>query len=86
MAPVDQQEQEHSRAASITEASAQGQLLFDFWYIACESTELRGRALHKVTLLGLPLVVGRDERGKAFAMRDTCPHRGIPLSCGRVFG
>ena len=33
-------------------------------------------------LLGIPLVLGRREDGRLFAMRDLCPHRGIPLSCG----
>ena len=37
-------------------------------------------------LLGIPLVVGRDEQGRAFAMRDSCPHRGMPLSYGAVYG
>jgi len=34
----------------------------------------------------VPLVLGRTAEGKAFAMRDSCPHRGIPLSCGRFDG
>lgn len=37
-------------------------------------------------LLGVPLVLGRDSKGRAFAMRDSCPHRGIPLSFGRFDG
>jgi phenylpropionate dioxygenase-like ring-hydroxylating dioxygenase large terminal subunit len=36
----------------------------------------------KAMLLGIPLVLGRTEDGRIFAMRDTCPHRGIPLSYG----
>ncbi|MGD0695418.1 MAG: Rieske 2Fe-2S domain-containing protein [Terriglobia bacterium] len=34
-------------------------------------------------LLGISLVMGRNARGEAFAMRDSCPHRGMPLSAGR---
>ena len=37
-------------------------------------------------LLEVPLVLGRTADGKAFAMRDSCPHRGIPLSYGRFDG
>src|SRR5438874_7646816 len=37
-------------------------------------------------LLEVPLVLGRTAEGKAFAMRDSCPHRGIPLSYGRLDG
>lgn len=38
------------------------------------------------TLLGEPIVFGRRRDGKAFALRDICPHRAIPLSCGRFDG
>ena len=61
-------------------------MLSDFWYPALLSQALRGRKLLKTILLGLPVVVGRDANGRAFAMKDICPHRGIPLSCGRVEG
>jgi len=33
-------------------------------------------------LMGIPMVLGRRDDGRLFAMRDNCPHRGIPLSCG----
>jgi phenylpropionate dioxygenase-like ring-hydroxylating dioxygenase large terminal subunit len=58
------------------------ELLRDFWYPALRSAEVRGSRLVKATLLGLDLVVGRDARGRAFALKDNCPHRGIPLSDG----
>lgn len=57
-------------------------LLYDDWYPALRSESLRGRALVTTMLLGLPLVLGRRQDGRIFAMRDACPHRGIPLSCG----
>jgi phenylpropionate dioxygenase-like ring-hydroxylating dioxygenase large terminal subunit len=34
--------------------------------------------------LGEPVLVGRMHDGKAFAMRDICPHRGVPLSAGKI--
>jgi len=37
-------------------------------------------------LLGTPLVVGRDDQGGGFALRDSCPHRGMPLSAGYFDG
>jgi len=37
-------------------------------------------------LLEVPLVLGRTDDGKAFAMRDSCPHLGIPLSYGLFDG
>jgi phenylpropionate dioxygenase-like ring-hydroxylating dioxygenase large terminal subunit len=30
--------------------------------------------------------MGRDRSGKAFALHDACPHRGMPLSCGAFDG
>ena len=36
----------------------------------------------KAMLLGIPLVLGRRGDGRVFALRDSCPHRGIPLSVG----
>jgi phenylpropionate dioxygenase-like ring-hydroxylating dioxygenase large terminal subunit len=57
-------------------------LLYDDWYPALRSDRLRGKRLITAMLLGIPLVLGRRADGTIFAMRDSCPHRGIPLSCG----
>lgn len=37
-------------------------------------------------LLGERLLLCRDRAGEVSALRDCCPHRGIPLSCGRFDG
>ena len=60
--------------------------LWDFWYPAMRSEGIRGQRLATAMLLEMPLVLGRTSEGKAFAMRDACPHRGIPLSYGRFDG
>jgi len=60
--------------------------LWDFWYPALKSEEIYGKNLAKAMLLEVPLVLGRTDEGKAFAMRDACPHRGIPLSYGHFDG
>jgi phenylpropionate dioxygenase-like ring-hydroxylating dioxygenase large terminal subunit len=57
-------------------------LIYDDWYPALRSDQLRGNKLRTAMLLDLPLVLGRRKDGKIFAMRDSCPHRGIPLSVG----
>src|SRR6201986_2661937 len=57
-------------------------LIYDDWYPALRSDRLGGKRLTTAMLLGIPLVVGRRSDGVIFAMRDSCPHRGIPLSCG----
>src|SRR5258708_14618850 len=61
-------------------------LLHGFWYRAVPGDRVGRLAMEKAQLLGLPLVIGRDGNGKAFALRDSCPHRGIPLSDGRFDG
>lgn len=60
--------------------------LWDFWYPAIPSDEIYGRHLATAMLLEVPLVIGRTRDGRAFAMRDSCPHRGIPLSYGHFDG
>jgi phenylpropionate dioxygenase-like ring-hydroxylating dioxygenase large terminal subunit len=62
------------------------QMLFGFWYRAMASGALTRNRLHKAMLLETPLVLGRDRQGKVFALRDACPHRGMPLSHGHFDG
>jgi phenylpropionate dioxygenase-like ring-hydroxylating dioxygenase large terminal subunit len=54
-----------------------------YWYVACQSSELRRKPLAR-TVVGVPLVLFRDAEGKAAALLDRCPHRNVPLSLGRV--
>jgi phenylpropionate dioxygenase-like ring-hydroxylating dioxygenase large terminal subunit len=56
-------------------------LIYDDWYPALRSDQLTGKKMVTTLLLGIPLVLGRKQ-DTLFAMRDSCPHRGIPLSCG----
>ena len=57
-------------------------MLRGFWYRALPSDQVARNQLHKAMLLETPLVIGRDRSGRAFALQDACPHRGMPLSCG----
>jgi phenylpropionate dioxygenase-like ring-hydroxylating dioxygenase large terminal subunit len=75
-----------AEAAQEAAAQADAGFLWDFWYPAVRSTEIRGQNLVTAMLLEVPLVLGRTHEGKVFAMRDSCPHRGIPLSYGRLDG
>lgn len=56
--------------------------LWGFWYPAARSSSIRRKKLLPAELLGTALVLGRDERGRPFALFDACPHRAMPLSCG----
>src|SRR5262245_63345301 len=83
-----------ARMASLAESETQRQnetssdagFLWDFWYPALRREEIRGKQLATAMLLEVPLMLGRTTDGHAFAMRDSCPHRGIPLSYGRFDG
>jgi phenylpropionate dioxygenase-like ring-hydroxylating dioxygenase large terminal subunit len=57
-------------------------LLYDDWYPALRTARLRPGKLATAMLLDIPLVLGRRSDGRVFALRDSCPHRGIPLSVG----
>ena len=60
--------------------------LFGFWYPACLSSELAPGGLKGTVLLGLPILVCKTSQGAVAAMRDICPHRGMPLSFGKMEG
>lgn len=53
------------------------------WYVACTSGEIDDKPLGRM-ICGAPLVFYRAEQGQAAALEDFCPHRGAPLSLGRV--
>ncbi|MGA0712813.1 MAG: Rieske 2Fe-2S domain-containing protein [Burkholderiaceae bacterium] len=54
------------------------------WYVACESTALDNHTPLGRTICDQPMVFFRDADGTAVALEDFCPHRGTPLSLGRV--
>lgn len=57
--------------------------LTDSWYLAAVSSELKRGDQFRREILGEPVLLGRTADGRAFAMRDICPHRLVPLSAGR---
>jgi len=59
-------------------------LLRDLWYFAATSKELKRGKMFRREILGEPIVLGRDAEGRAFALRDICPHRAVPLSSGKI--
>ena len=61
-------------------------LLRNFWYMAMPGKQLKPGQMVPKKMLGDPILVGRRKDGQVFAMRDICPHRGIPLSHGWVEG
>src|SRR5581483_10041093 len=61
-------------------------MLTGFWYRALPADQLHRNQLQKATLLEIPLVIGRDGQNHPFALRDACPHRGMPLHSGKFDG
>jgi phenylpropionate dioxygenase-like ring-hydroxylating dioxygenase large terminal subunit len=60
--------------------------LREAWYYAAPSRLLRRGQVLARTMLGEPVLVGRDGDGAVFALKDICPHRGMPLTQGRFDG
>lgn len=58
------------------------EMIFGEWYPAVRTSTLKRKRTALTTLLGIPLLLGRKGDGMLFALRDLCPHRGIPLSAG----
>src|ERR1700761_5433581 len=54
------------------------------WYMPALASSLKPGQMRREMLLGEPVLLGRMRDGQAFAMRDICPHRGVPLSAGKI--
>jgi phenylpropionate dioxygenase-like ring-hydroxylating dioxygenase large terminal subunit len=60
--------------------------LRNIWYYALPGGQIEAGQMLAKQLLGEPIVFGRTRDGEVFALRDICPHRAVPLSCGRFDG
>lgn len=56
--------------------------LKNLWYFAYHGSEIKTGKLKQKKILGETIVFGRDKTNKPFALKDNCPHRGVPLSAG----
>jgi len=54
------------------------------WYVAAWSHEISSDTLFARTLLGQSVVMWRGADDRITALPDRCPHRGAPLSQGRI--
>lgn len=60
--------------------------LRDCWYVGAPSGKVARGKMETFTILGEQVIIGRDDQGDVFGLRDFCPHRGIPLSYGSFDG
>lgn len=56
----------------------------DFWYVACESRELKPNSVLSRTILDEWLAIFRGDDNQPVALRDRCMHRNTRLSKGKV--
>lgn len=59
--------------------------IYNAWYVAAIANEV-GRHLLPVRMLSQDLVLYRQQDGQPVALHDSCPHRRLPLSMGRLIG
>lgn len=57
--------------------------LLNLWYLICRSSDVADRPV-SLRRLSRNLVLWRDGAGRLQVLEDYCPHRGAPLSLGRV--
>lgn len=60
------------------------ELLKNHWYMAVPSRKLEVGKTLPIEIMGEPIVFFREKSGQAKAVRNICPHRGIPLHYGQV--
>lgn len=58
--------------------------LTDVWYAGALSSHVKTGAMLSQVILQQPILFYRNQKGEACALRNLCPHRGIPLSYGRI--
>lgn len=55
-----------------------------YWYVACQSKDLKPNQVIQRTVLNEWVALFRDEDGQPVALQDRCPHRNFKLSKGYV--
>lgn len=54
------------------------------WYPVAKSVEVKNSRPYAAKVLGEKVVLWRDESGNLKCLEDVCPHRGAPLSFGKI--
>jgi len=71
---------------SMTKPATDPVFLRNIWYHAAPASDVPVGRIKAVVICGEPVMLARQTDGTAYALRDICPHRGIPLSDGRMVG
>ncbi len=59
-------------------------ILKNHWYLALPSAKIKKNKMFSMEIMGDPVLFFRKSNGTVEAIRDICPHRGIPLKFGRL--
>ncbi len=59
-------------------------LLKNVWYVAALSSQIKKESFITRIIQNEPLIIVRNSVGELYALKDICPHRGIPFSYGRL--
>ena len=60
------------------------EILMDQWYMALPSKKLKPNKMVSVEIMSEPVLFFRTSTGLVSAIRDICPHRGIPFRFGQI--
>jgi len=58
----------------------------NYWYAVAWSEHLKPKQTLGITIWSQPIVLYRDEQHQVFALDNACPHRGVALDKGEVYG
>ncbi len=70
------------KKSQIEERVNQG--LRGLWYPVAKSVEVKSSQPYGTSLLGEKIVLWRNGSGEVSCIEDSCPHRGAPLSYGKI--
>ena len=57
---------------------------FSAWLIAARSEQVTDKKVYKRKIMKKEVVLFRDNNGQVGVLKDQCPHKGLPLSQGRM--
>lgn len=57
---------------------------FSAWLIAARSEQVTKKKVYKRKIMKTEIVLFRDASGNVSALKDQCPHKGLPLSQGKM--
>ncbi len=60
------------------------EILVNQWYMALPSKKLKPNKMISVEIMSEPILFFRSSTGLVSAIKDICPHRGIPFRFGRI--